>query len=142
MKTDIRLAEEHDLIIDSRPEELLVVEDFIDKLNSKYMFREDMYGNILVSVTEAVNNAIIHGNKRDPSKKVVISAVTPNPFLLSILVEDEGQGFDWVGVTSLDPTNPEALLSSNGRGLFVIQNLCDKIIFHNDGAAIEMQFNI
>lgn len=133
---------QHSVILNSLPEEVVLVEEFIDKLNEKYNFREDMYGNVLVSVTEAVNNAIIHGNQRNPQKKVVVTFLLVNPFLVSILVEDEGAGFDYESILGHNPTSPEYLLSHNGRGLFVIESLCDKVIFHNGGSAIEMQFNV
>jgi serine/threonine-protein kinase RsbW len=95
---------------------------------------------MLVSVTEAVNNAIIHGNRLDPQKKVLLSARMITPFLLSISVEDEGEGFDYRKLN--DPTDPSYLLNEHGRGVFVIQHLADAVQYHGKGNVIEMRFNI
>ena len=60
------------LEIDSRPESINIIEKLIDDLRAEHNIHEDAYGNILVAVTEAVNNAIQHGNKYDPNRKVKI----------------------------------------------------------------------
>jgi serine/threonine-protein kinase RsbW len=135
-----RQSTEEELVIHSVVEEIAKVENFIDRLNEEFAFKADVYGNILVAVTEAVNNAIQHGNQQDATKKVRIKSRLVNDFLLAITVEDEGPGFDYENLK--DPTDPEHLMEESGRGIFVMNHLADKIIFHDPGNTVEMQFNI
>jgi serine/threonine-protein kinase RsbW len=129
------------LVIQSRPEEIARVEEFIEALNDTFQFRDDVYGNILVAVTEAVNNGIIHGNLEDESKTVTIESKMITPYLMEIVVKDEGDGFDPVA-SDFDPTDPENLLKESGRGLFVMQHLADSITYSDNGTAVHLQFNI
>ena len=56
----------------SKGENITVIERLVDDLCEKHHIQEEHYGNILIALTEAVNNAIYHGNKQDPDKKVVV----------------------------------------------------------------------
>ena len=94
----------------------------------------------MIALTEAVNNAINHGNKRDASKSVVVIAELRNPFLLEISVEDEGEGFHYLDVP--DPTLPENVLSESGRGIFIMREITDNFSYNERGNALIMQFNI
>jgi len=79
----------------SVPENLALVERMVDEICSDYSINEDHYGNILISITEAVNNAIQHGNKYDPGKQVLIEFDADNDLEhLSFRISDEGEGFD------------------------------------------------
>ncbi|MCP6726134.1 ATP-binding protein, partial [Klebsiella pneumoniae] len=60
------------LLISSKPESLNLVENMIEEVKEGYKINEDCYGNMLVAVTEAVNNAIYHGNKSNPEKNVSV----------------------------------------------------------------------
>ena len=85
-------------------ENIRVVESFIDNAREKFPMNDDIYGNIMISVTEAVNNAIRHGCNMDASKNVVLSlSLLKN--LLTFRIEDSGSGFDYEGIP--DPTAPE-----------------------------------
>ena len=110
-----------------------------EKFVHKYKVSPDIYGNILVSLTEAVNNAIIHGNRSDESKSVQIQLRKKNDSL-NIRVSDEGRGFDYKNLP--DPTAPENLMKIGGRGVFLMQQLSDDISFHNNGSTVEMQFKL
>jgi len=129
-----------DLVISSDLDELTRVELYIDELNSEFNFREDVYGNILIAVTEAVNNAITHGNKQDPSKRVYIRSALLTPYLLSIKITDEGQGFDYN--KDVDPTTEDNIMLESGRGLFVMRHLADALEYSDGGRSLEMRFNI
>lgn len=132
--------QERKLVIPSRSENMLLVENFVEQLQEEYRVKEDVYGNIVIAVTEAVNNGIMHGNKENPDKNVSISARLLNPFLLAITVQDEGNGFD---VDDLpDPTLPENILSDTGRGVYIIKEICDNVEYSNNGTTVTMQFNI
>jgi serine/threonine-protein kinase RsbW len=115
------------------------VELFVTKLVRRYRLNDDQHGNILISLTEAVNNAIIHGNCEDSSKKVSISLREAKD-KLAIQVSDEGCGFDYKQVP--DPTKEENICKCGGRGVFLMQHLSDKIAYRNGGRTVEMQFKL
>lgn len=125
----------------SLPENLNLVEEFIDEICNKYNVGPDVYGNILVSLTEAVNNAIYHGNASDESKIVYVSAsLNKELHTLSFIVLDEGVGFDYDNLP--DPTAPENITTIGGRGVFLIKQLADWVIFNDKGNEIELQFKL
>ncbi len=131
---------ERQLVISSQLDNVSLVEDFIEQLQEDFQVKEDVYGNILVTVTEAVNNAIKHGNKLDPNKNVTVRAQLLNPFLLTVSIRDEGQGFDPQSLP--DPTLPENRLQETGRGIFFMRQLADKATFKENGTLVELTFNI
>jgi serine/threonine-protein kinase RsbW len=116
-----------------------LVEKLINEICSAYQIPEDHYGNILVAVTEAVNNAIQHGNKLDPGKKVSL-CFSANDNRLSFEVSDEGEGFNFGSLP--DPTNPENLEKPNGRGVFLMRHLADKVEFADQGRRVQLDFNL
>ena len=125
--------------IPSIKENVSVVESFIDNVGEKIKIQEAIYGNVLVSVTEAVNNAIVHGNKEDKNKKVRLG-LKQNKKSVRFVVEDEGIGFDYNNLP--DPTNPKNIDKVKGRGIFLIKNLSDKTTFKNGGRVVEMLFKL
>ena len=116
-----------------------LVEKLINEICLAYGISEDHYGNILVAVTEAVNNAMQHGNKLDPGKKVKLSFLA-NDSSLSFEVTDQGSGFDYMNLP--DPTNPENLEKPNGRGVFLMRHLADKVEFSDNGRSVLLNFMI
>jgi serine/threonine-protein kinase RsbW len=125
------------LEISSRPESINTIEKLIDDLRSDYNIHEDAYGNILVAVTEAVNNAIQHGNKYDPNKKVKINYELEEE-TISFVIRDQGPGFDYYNLP--DPTAPENIEKPTGRGIFLMKHLADQIIFSDNGSVVELYF--
>jgi len=125
--------------IPSIKENVSVVESFIENAGEKIRIEEAIYGNVLVSVTEAVNNAIVHGNKEDKNKKVRLG-LKQNKKSVRFIVEDEGMGFDHN--TLPDPTNPKNLEKVKGRGIFLIKSLSDKTTFKQGGRVVEMLFKL
>lgn len=121
----------------SKTENIAIVERLIDDVFAQYSIAEDHYGNILISLTEAVNNAIVHGNKLDAAKEVVVS-YTAEGQSLYFFIEDEGPGFDYDNLP--DPTSPENREKPNGRGVFLMRNLADDCAFHDDGRRVELRF--
>lgn len=126
----------------SEPGTIAKVETFIEGLTTQYNIGDDLYGNMIISVTEAVNNAMIHGNKRDKTKNIVLthSVESDAHILLCIKIEDQGQGFDYNNLP--DPTAPEFINMIGGRGIFLIKHLADFVIFNDNGNSIELQFKI
>jgi len=125
--------------IPSIKENVSVVESFIENIGEKIRIEEAIYGNVLVSVTEAVNNAIVHGNKEDKNKKVRLG-LKQNKKSVRFIVEDEGMGFDHNALP--DPTNPKNLEKVKGRGIFLIKSLSDKTTFKQNGRVVEMLFKL
>lgn len=123
--------------IESRLTNLAVVEKAIDTFTKDTSISRDSYGKILVSVMEAVNNAIIHGNKSDQTKFVEIELKMTNGSL-KVVVQDEGAGFKHIDVP--DPTQPENILKTSGRGVFLMKKLADEIEFNKKGNCVIMTF--
>jgi len=125
----------------SNPHNIAIVEKFIDDLKSELNIGDDVYGNILISLTEAANNAIVHGNKSDEKKQVEISyELDERRKNLSFIIKDQGPGFDYNNLP--DPTEPENLEKTSGRGVFLMMQLADMVVFSDKGATVEMQFRI
>ena len=130
---------DYKISIGSNPDNIIEVESFIEQIRETVSIGDDVYGNIMISLTEAVNNAIIHGNENDAAKLVEISAKKEGD-VLSFTVSDQGKGFDFDHLP--DPTDPENLEKLTGRGVFLMQQLSDKLKFSNGGSTVEMQFKV
>ena len=87
--------------------------------------------NLAVALTEALSNAILRGNNDDPAKHVHVKAHV-DPGRLIVEVRDEGQGFDLDQCTS-DPTTPGNVDREDGRGLFLMRQLMDRVERFDDG---------
>lgn len=123
--------------IPSLVENIRIVESFIDNVKESFNIDDDIYGNIMVSITEAVNNAIKHGNQCDKNKTVILAAECEEN-LLRFFVEDDGPGFNYDKLP--DPTAPENLEKLGGRGIFLMKHLSDEVKFHNNGKKVELVF--
>lgn len=132
--------ESQKLSFESTSANIVIAEKLIDDVCLKYEVDEDNYGNILIAVTEAVNNAINHGNQQDSSKKVHMEVSHLPDRSLKFKVTDEGDGFDYDQLP--DPTDPENIEKISGRGVFLMKNLADAIEFSNDGKSVEMRFRL
>ncbi|MEM9935448.1 MAG: ATP-binding protein [Bacteroidota bacterium] len=130
----------HQLILDSKIEAINKVEALIESLKGDLSIKEDVYANIMVAVTEAVNNSIQHGNMEDTSKKVVVDLEVLNPYRMLVRIKDQGKGFDPDSLP--DPTAPENIENIGGRGVFLMTHLSDSIEFQDNGRQVEMTFNI
>ena len=113
------------------------LEIYIKAIFRKYELEPDLYPNVLISLTEAVNNAIQHGNNNDVEKTVSIETrITTSK--VCCVISDEGPGFDYENLP--DPTAPENIENPGGRGVFLMQQLSDRVIFHSNGSRVEMEF--
>ncbi len=131
MKNQIQFA--------SKIENINIIERLVDELTQQFNINSEIYGNMLVSMVEAVNNAIIHGNKLDESKKVLVEYEINNGEL-SFSVKDEGNGFNYHNIP--DPTLPENLEKPHGRGIFLISHLVDELRFEDNGSKICVKIKI
>lgn len=121
----------------SVPENIALVERLIDDLRSAGNFQEECYGDVLIAMTEAVNNAIVHGNKMDITKQVLVEYEIQDKDLF-FRIHDEGPGFDYDNIP--DPTAPENIEKPNGRGVFLMRSLADECEFLEDGRIVELRF--
>ena len=123
--------------IPSLSENIRMIESFIDNAREKFSLDDDIYGNIMIAITEAVNNAIKHGNSSDSSKNVSLSLYLEEG-LIRFRVQDEGHGFDYNNLP--DPTAPENLEKPGGRGIFLMKHLSDEVEFKEGGRVVELSF--
>ena len=117
---------------------LRIAEEIIEKVSNEQKLPEDSFGNVLIAVTEALNNAIIHGNKHDLEKSVTLEVYDTGD-AISFSIIDEGRGFDFNNLP--DPTAPENLLKDSGRGVFLMKNLADEVEFQNTGSTVNLYFH-
>lgn len=120
-------------------ENIRMIESFIDNSKEKFHLDEDLYGNIMIAVTEAVNNAIKHGCRANSEKSVSIT-LTLTENAIKFKIEDEGVGFDYHNLP--DPTAPENLEKPSGRGIFLMKHLADEVDFNDNGRVVELTFYI
>jgi serine/threonine-protein kinase RsbW len=125
------------IVIPSITENIRIIESFIDNAKERFNLDDDIYGNIMIAVTESVNNAIMHGNKNDRTKSVTLS-LSLNKNVILFKIKDEGRGFDFQNLP--DPTSPENIDKPSGRGVFLMKHLSDEVNFSNNGSMVELSF--
>ena len=114
------------------------VETLIDNVCERLSVNEDTYGNVLIAVTEAVNNAIIHGNKMNKELNVDLY-VGDKETDFCFRVKDHGDGFNFNNLP--DPTSPENIYKEDGRGIFLMRSLAEEVEFDNDGRDVNIYFS-
>jgi serine/threonine-protein kinase RsbW len=125
--------------IKSEIQNISVIEKLIDDLSAKYNIHADVYGKLLLAVVEGVNNAIVHGNKLVSDNEVIVEyKVTDREIEFSI--QDSGNGFDYHQIP--DPTKPENLERTHGRGIFLMNHLADQLEFNDSGNQVILKFHL
>lgn len=125
------------LKIESKANNIAMIEPYLKEIIEENHICSERYADILISLTEAVNNAIIHGNDRDESKYVKI-LMTEGEQGVVFSVTDEGQGFDPENVP--DPTTEAFIECCGGRGVFIIKSLADRVDYQDNGSTVQMSF--
>src|SRR5271163_188322 len=123
----------------SFPSQIQAISPFIDHLMhfiAKSRSKDGSETDIEIALSEALENAIVHGNGEDPHKRVSVSCRCTPKGEVSITVQDEGQGFDTGTVP--DPTAPENRLRTSGRGIYLMKTLMDQVCFEKGGAIVHM----
>jgi serine/threonine-protein kinase RsbW len=134
------ISEKIQLVIPSVPNNIHQIERFVEDICDEYNINNTYFGNILVVLTEAVENAMKHGNSYDPSKNVEIT-FTSKAEGLSFIIKDEGEGFDISNIP--DPTDLNSKADDlKGRGIFCIRTLADEMRYFDGGKSIEIIFKI
>lgn len=123
--------------LESSQKSLRIVERTIDQVTTEHKVSQENYGKILVTALEAVNNAIIHGNRSDSSKFVDFDVEYSNG-TLTLTVTDEGTGF--IPDSVPDPTMPNNIEKTNGRGVFLMSRLADAIEYNEEGNSVKLIF--
>jgi serine/threonine-protein kinase RsbW len=135
------LSDTKKLVLSSKFEEMNRLESFIDELREWAGFGDEDSSRIMLTLSEAVNNAIMHGNQEDPDKQVVVlSKWDKDNQILEISIEDEGQGFDPEEIP--DPLKEENLLNEGGRGIYLIEQYADDIAFSKEGTKVTITFQL
>jgi len=119
---------------------IVTVETFIDNLVPTLNLSDEVYANMMTCVNEAVSNAIVHGNKENPTKTVYVNIENIDNRRLIFSISDEGEGFDFNNLP--DPTAPENVEKLSGRGIFIMKKLADQCIFNSSGNEVELHFKL
>ena len=138
-KTDTRpRTSVYEMICRSNQKEISRIEKFLRQVSDRLHIDDGIMYRVLVSCTEAVNNAIVHGNKSDPDKKVIIRCCVEKN-TLTVYVTDEGKGFDSESLQ--DPREEKNLMKESGRGIFLMRSLMDQVKFKHlkSGSVVEMK---
>lgn len=122
------------LEIESDSKNLITVEEFINYFAVELNLKEDKINGLLISITEAITNAIKHGNKSDKNKLVFVDVTVEDDYLI-IKVKDQGEGFNPAEIP--DPTHPENLLKDSGRGIYLMKIYLDEITFNKTKEGME-----
>jgi serine/threonine-protein kinase RsbW len=136
---NVQTGELFTLQLPSKLESISLIEKLVEEICDKYQVSDDVFANMMTCLNEAVMNAIVHGNKQDESKKVIVNAEAENKRIVWTIT-DEGEGFDYVHLP--DPTAPENLENLTGRGVFILKHLADQCIFNAKGNEVELHFKI
>lgn len=125
----------HKMVIPSKLTELTKVQETVIGLVQKHGFNKDEVFAVRLALDEAVSNAIVHGNKNDPAKKVTIQYDVDDE-TVRIDVSDQGCGFCPENLP--DPTLEENLASPRGRGVMLIEAYMTEVHYNKKGNRISM----
>lgn len=114
------------MVVKSGSDALKEAENKVKAVLGGLRLSESQEHNLLVAVSEAVNNAVSHGNKNDPEKTVTLDLDCAGSEIV-VTIEDEGGGFNPDKLP--DPLAPENLLKPSGRGIHIMKSLMDKVEF-------------
>jgi serine/threonine-protein kinase RsbW len=127
------------MVFKSEIKNINLVERLIDDISAKYQLHSDIYGKLLLAVVEGVNNAIVHGNKLESDKDVVLQYEITDK-IIQFIISDDGSGFNYKNLP--DPTKPENIEKTHGRGIFLMNHLADEIEFNEKGNEVKILFNL
>ncbi|GAB2700922.1 ATP-binding protein [Mucilaginibacter koreensis] len=138
-EANIPITELYTLQLPSKRDSITQLEALIEDIADKHNVSEDTFANMMTCLNEVVTNAIVHGNKLNPDKKVIVNAEVDAKRIVWT-VTDEGEGFDYINLP--DPTAEENLEKLTGRGVFIVKHLADQCIFNALGNEVELHFKI
>ena len=136
---NVQTSELYTLQLPSKPESITQLELLIEQIADKHQVSEDTFANMMTCLNEIAINAIVHGNKLDENKKVIVNADVDAKRVIWTIT-DEGEGFDYDHLP--DPTAEENLENLTGRGVFIVKQLADQCVFNSKGNEVELHFKI
>jgi serine/threonine-protein kinase RsbW len=116
-------------------DQLAQIDRFAETVINRLTLPRGILDDVAISLSEAANNAIVHGNKLDTRKKVKIAFYYCNKYL-RLTVQDEGRGFSLEGVP--DPRQQQNLLKTSGRGILIMRHLMDRVTFQSHGTGVRI----
>lgn len=134
-----------ELILPSTKENILKLESFLTQVYDKFNVNSEQQNDISLALNEAVNNSIVHGNGCDPTKNVNITAEGVNDGTIRFVITDQGKGFNPSSLP--DPTAPDRVTLPNGRGVFLINELANRVKVSGceddrEGCSMEIEFDL
>ncbi|HMQ68276.1 MAG TPA: ATP-binding protein [Ignavibacteria bacterium] len=131
--------EKLDLILESNRNEISKFDSILAEANKIFNMEMEKFINLQIACSEALINAIVHGNKEDKSKKVYTSIVFDESEFV-VWIKDEGDGFNIDEIP--DPTSNENLLKESGRGIYIIRSLVDEFHCSSDSNGTEYTLKV
>ena len=122
------------LILKSNRNEIRKFEELLEQANRNFNLAMERIINLQIACSEALINAIVHGNKEDENKKVY-TEIAYDATILTVRIKDEGNGFDIHKLP--DPTSNENILKESGRGVYIIKSLVDEFICNSSDKGTE-----
>ena len=128
-----------ELTLKSELSEISSLEEFLINICEECEVSDDIYPDIMLAVTEACTNGIIHGNQFDPSKVVTLKTTISENNHLIFTVKDQGKGFDPDNLPN--PVEEENLLKSGGRGVYLMKHYSGSVTYNDIGNEVILSFN-
>ena len=122
-------------MLPSNRKEISKFESLLIEINNEFGMAMEKFINFQIASSEAIVNAIVHGNKQNPDKKVYVDIDTSNE-KITLIIKDEGEGFE---VEKLpDPTDESNLFKESGRGIYIIRSLVDEFKIESNSSGTTM----
>lgn len=126
--------ETHYLVLNSNRNEIPKFDILLEQVNNVFNLSMEKFINLQIAASEALINAIVHGNKENPGKNVYI-VIEHDENILNVKIKDEGDGFE---VDKLpDPTSNENIMKEHGRGIYIIRSLVDDFECNSSSSGTE-----
>ena len=129
------MRKQRELKLPSSKESIRAIEEFSERISDEYFLNDSYFGNIITCLTEAVENAIVHGNRMDESKRIRVKMEEKVEGLMFTVI-DQGEGFDARPFLEGIPDE------GKGEGIFLIRSLADEVSITDHGRVISMLFRI
>ena len=130
---------ERDLVISSQLININKVRSFLDEFFNETCLEKNNFNRVLLGISEAVNNSIVHGNGLNIHKNVFLEIKYFNKQLF-VVVKDEGRGFDIECIN--DPTCSDNIRKESGRGIFLLRKMANEVNYYDGGRSVMIKFNL
>jgi serine/threonine-protein kinase RsbW len=124
-----------DRLLQTDFDELEHLDEIVSALSAEAGLDEEKSSGLMLCVSEAVTNGMLHGNKMDATKTVHLTA-SAVPGTVRVTVQDQGDGFN--PDTIPDPLDSDNLLKPSGRGVFLMKTYCDEVIYDEHGTRVTL----